>query len=463
MALASQNSRPERTASPKARGKPMLLMVTIAAAGACVGAYWLISKSAGSDFAMQRAANAAEFVLEPAPVITRSTAPITTAITTAITTPITTPISRPSTEPTPSPTALDQAIAMTGTIQSEPTATPATQEQAKPDLVKPEVAKPEVAKPDAAKPDVAKPDVAKPDAAKPDAAKPDAAKDETAKEPRSPAKFDNGFKANGPAQTPPASAPAGSPAAQLQEGLSLGATDPIKARLLLSQALLSDALSEGDARQASNALSRFSAQLFLTPVYNANDSSCFQYTILPNDSLEKIVRKNKLGCDWRLVARMNNIKKPDSIQVGKRIKLPKGPFSAVISKRDYRLDICMGIGSDRIVVASLPVGLGEAGGTPLGRFRVRAGSKLLNPEWTHPVNGQRFEADDPANPIGEHWLGLEGIEESNSKFAGYGIHGTIDNDSIGHDRSLGCVRLLAADVALVWESLADGAEIEIRK
>ena len=417
MALASQNSRPERTASPKSRGKPMLLMVTIAAAGACVGAYWLISKSAGSDFAMQRAANAAEFVLEPAPVINR----------------ITTPITRPSTEPTPSPTALDQAIAMTGTIQSEPTATPATQEQAKPEVAKPEVTKPEVAK------------------------------DETAKEPRPPAKFDNGFKANGPAQTPPASAPAGSPAAQLQEGLSLGATDPIKARRLLSQALLSDALSEGDARQASNALSRFSAQLFLTPVYNANDSSCFQYTILPNDSLEKIVRKNKLGCDWRLVARMNNIKKPDSIQVGKRIKLPKGPFSAVISKRDYRLDICMGIGSDRIVVASLPVGLGEAGGTPLGRFRVRAGSKLLNPEWTHPVNGQRFEADDPANPIGEHWLGLEGIEESNSKFAGYGIHGTIDNDSIGHDRSLGCVRLLAADVALVWESLADGAEIEIRK
>ena len=441
MALASQNSRPERTASPKGRGKPMLLMVTIAAAGACVGAYWLISKSAGSDFAMQRAANAAEFVLEPAPVINR------------ITTPITTPITRPSTEPTPSPTALDQAIAMTGTIQSEPTATPATQEQAKPDLEMPEVGKPDVEKPAAGKPEGAKPEVAKPEVAK----------HETAKEPRPPAKFDNGFKANGPAQTPPASAPAGSPAAQLQEGLSLGATDPIKARRLLSQALLSDALSEGDARQASNALSRFSAQLFLTPVYNANDSSCFQYTILPNDSLEKIVRKNKLGCDWRLVARMNNIKKPDSIQVGKRIKLPKGPFSAVISKRDYRLDICMGIGSDRIVVASLPVGLGEAGGTPLGRFRVRAGSKLLNPEWTHPVNGQRFEADDPANPIGEHWLGLEGIEESNSKFAGYGIHGTIDNDSIGHDRSLGCVRLLAADVALVWESLADGAEIEIRK
>ena len=115
-----------------------------------------------------------------------------------------------------------------------------------------------------------------------------------------------------------------------------------------------------------------------------------------------------------------------------------------------------------IDVASLPVGLGAANGTPEGRFRVKPGSKLLNPEWIHPVTGQRYEADDPANPIGEHWLGLEGIEAGNASLLGYGIHGTIENDSIGQNMSLGCVRLLKDDVALVWESLADGSEVEIR-
>jgi lipoprotein-anchoring transpeptidase ErfK/SrfK len=77
------------------------------------------------------------------------------------------------------------------------------------------------------------------------------------------------------------------------------------------------------------------------------------------------------------------------------------------------------------------------------------------------VTGQRYEADDPANPIGEHWLGIEGVEDANSALLGYGIHGTVDNDSIGHDRSLGCVRLLADDVALVWETLAEGSSVEI--
>jgi LysM repeat protein len=272
--------------------------------------------------------------------------------------------------------------------------------------------------------------------------------------------FGNGLNGAAP-QTAPTQAAASPAEAKLREGLSLAATEPVKARLLLSQAVLSNTLAEPEARQAADALSRLSAQLFLTPVYNANDPICTQYTIQPNDSLEKIVRKQKLGCDWRLVARLNKIKNPAAIQVGKRLKLPVGPFSAVVSKRDYRLYLCTGTGEDRVIVAALPVGLGEANGTPTGRFKVRASSKLINPEWTHPVTGQRYEADDPANPIGEHWLGIEGVEDANSALLGYGIHGTVDNDSIGHDRSLGCVRLLADDVALVWETLAEGSSVEI--
>lgn len=272
--------------------------------------------------------------------------------------------------------------------------------------------------------------------------------------------FGNGLNNSAP-QAPAAQPPASPAEAKLRDGLALAATEPVKARLLLSQAVLSNTLPEPEARQAADALSRLSAQLFLTPVFNANDPICTQYTIQPNDSLEKIVRKQKLGCDWRLVARINRIKNPAAIQVGKRLKLPVGPFSAVVSKRDYRIYLCTGTGDDRVVVAALAVGLGEANGTPTGRFKVRASSKLINPEWTHPVTGQRYEADDPANPIGEYWLGIEGVEDSNSALLGYGIHGTIDNDSIGHDRSLGCVRLLADDVALVWETLAEGSAVEI--
>lgn len=259
--------------------------------------------------------------------------------------------------------------------------------------------------------------------------------------------------------TRPGAAPA---AGDLALGLSLAATDPVRARTILSQALLSGALPPAEAKQASDALARIAAELVFTPNFNAGDPHFFQYQVQSGDSLERIVRKHKLGCDWRLVARINNIKKPEAIRVGQRLKLPKGPFSAVVSKRDYRIDLCMGAGSDRVVMTSLPVGLGKSNGTPTGRFKVRVGSKLLNPEWRNPITGEFFDANDPLNPIGEHWLGLEGVEASNAQLLGYGIHGTIEPGSIGQDQSLGCVRLIAEDVAIVWETLGDGSEVEIR-
>ena len=306
-----------------------------------------------------------------------------------------------------------------------------------------------------------------PPASTPPAANPSATPEAPANDAQQAPKKSDGIKQNGitqgerPAATPAANA--GSPAGNLAQGLPLAASEPVKARAMLSSALLSGELSPLDAKRCSDALIEIGRVLAFTPVYNANDPMFFQYTVQSGDSLEKIVRRHKIGCDWRLVQRINNIKKPEAIRVGQRLKLPKGPFSAVVSKRDYRVDICVGAGNERVVLTSLPCGLGSANGTPTGNFKVRVGSKLLNPEWTHPVTGEHFAGDDPKNPIGEHWLGLEGTDATNAQLAGYGIHGTIDIDSIGQDRSLGCVRLLAEDVALVWECLGDGAMVEIRQ
>lgn len=305
-----------------------------------------------------------------------------------------------------------------------------------------------------------------PPASTPPATNPSATPEAPANDAQQAPKKSDGIKQNGitqgerPAATPAANA--GSPAGNLAQGLPLAASEPVKARAMLSSALLSGELSPLDAKRCSDALVEIGRVLAFTPVYNANDPMFFQYTVQSGDSLEKIVRRHKIGCDWRLVQRINNIKKPEAIRVGQRLKLPKGPFSAVVSKRDYRVDICVGAGNERVVLTSLPCGLGSANGTPTGNFKVRVGSKLLNPEWTHPVTGEHFAGDDPKNPIGEHWLGLEGTDTTNAQLAGYGIHGTIDIDSIGQDRSLGCVRLLAEDVAIVWECLGDGAMVEIR-
>ncbi|MHC4589868.1 MAG: L,D-transpeptidase [Planctomycetota bacterium] len=146
-----------------------------------------------------------------------------------------------------------------------------------------------------------------------------------------------------------------------------------------------------------------------------------------------------------------------SLRAGQRLKLVTGPFHAVVDKSDYRLDLYLGSGSGRVYVASFPVGLGEFDQTPVGRFRVRPHSKLINPQWTHPHTGQRYGSDDPANPIGERWIGLVGADEATRDMVGYGIHGTIEPESIGRSESMGCIRLLPDDVALLYEVLTEQA------
>ncbi|MCA9291303.1 MAG: L,D-transpeptidase, partial [Phycisphaerales bacterium] len=119
------------------------------------------------------------------------------------------------------------------------------------------------------------------------------------------------------------------------------------------------------------------------------------------------------------------------------------------------LDVYLGEGRDRVFVRSFSVGLGSDNSTPVGRFRLMKNSKTINPNWRNPRTGEYFSKDDPKNPIGEQWMGLEGTEERTKGLLGYGIHGTIDPGSIGRDASLGCVRMLPADVALLYEMLVE--------
>ena len=147
-----------------------------------------------------------------------------------------------------------------------------------------------------------------------------------------------------------------------------------------------------------------------------------------------------------------------------------GPFHAVVSKSAYRMDIYAGdppspssIGTSLLAcgaepgwvyIRSFPVGLGADDGTPVANFVVRPNSKLVNPEWRNPRTGERFAANDPKNPIGERWIGLDGLDEASRGHTGFGVHGTIEPDSIGRSMSMGCIRLGDRDVEIVYELLA---------
>jgi hypothetical protein len=267
-----------------------------------------------------------------------------------------------------------------------------------------------------------------------------------------------------PEPAPPAQAPLGSlPSAsrqraldQLRVGMELAETNrPVDARRALTSALDSGALEPSDAEFARDALSSLNQRLIFSPEVVDGDPYSQPYVVAPGDRLGGIVRKQGLAVDWRFILRVNRMLSERSLRAGQRLKLVTGPFHAEVIKSAFRLDLYQGTGASRVFVASFPVGLGEFDQTPVGRFRVRPSSKLIDPQWTNPRTGQRYAHDDPENPIGERWIGLMGDDDATRAMAGYGIHGTIEPESIGRSKSMGCIRMLPDDVALLYEVLTE--------
>ncbi len=213
-------------------------------------------------------------------------------------------------------------------------------------------------------------------------------------------------------------------------------------------------LSASDEQQVRDVLTSINEDLVFSPKIAAADPLVERYVVQSGDRLARIAPRYKTT--YQFLEQINRIR-AENLQAGKAIKLIKGPFFAVVSKSQYRMDIYL-TGADGlpIFVRSYPVGLGEDNSTPIGKWIVKKGSKTENPDWRNPRTGEYFKADDPKNPIGEYWLALEGLDDNTRDKTGYGIHGTIDPASIGRMLSLGCVRMNANDIEQVFRLLVDG-------
>jgi len=227
----------------------------------------------------------------------------------------------------------------------------------------------------------------------------------------------------------------------------------VDARSLLNTRLIDPkpSLSRAEARSIREKLAQVNATLVFSSRVVPNDPLTELYTIASGDFLAKVAPRYSIT--YQLIEHINGIS-ARRIRVGQRIKLIHGPFHAVVTKSDFRMDLFLtDPDGKKVYIRSLPVGLGEDDSTPLGSWIVRPGGKVANPGWTNPRTGKVYAPDNPLNPIGEYWIGLEGNDDRTRGLAGYGIHGTIDSDSIGKQVSMGCVRLLPDDIALVYKLL----------
>jgi lipoprotein-anchoring transpeptidase ErfK/SrfK len=227
--------------------------------------------------------------------------------------------------------------------------------------------------------------------------------------------------------------------------------------LVQARKVMSDALRQArgsDAAALRSELAAVNDKLVFSGQVYEGDPFAETYVVQAGDALAKI--GPRFNVPWEFVSRINGNLDPRRLRVGARLKVIKGPFHARVFKDSYRLDVYLGDpATTGVFVRSLRVGLGKDDATPVGSFTVKKHSKLKNPEWVNPRTGERFLADDPKNPLGERWIGLRGTQPETEVLLGYGIHGTIEPQTIGTQASMGCVRLGDADIELLYDMLAE--------
>jgi LysM repeat protein len=246
-------------------------------------------------------------------------------------------------------------------------------------------------------------------------------------------------------------------ASAIAQGRALvGSGKLLEARDTVNGALASSRLGPTDAAAARALLSEINQTVVFSTRKFADDKFGGTYKVAPGDRLDRI--GFKYGVTPDLLLRLNGLSDARRLRADSWIKVVKGPFHAVVSKRDFRLDLHLNSpgGPDSVYVTSFPVGLGADDSTPTGKWLVERDRKVKNPVYYSPRGEGVIEAGDPKNPLGEFWIGLTGLEGNAVGQESYGIHGTIEPDSIGKQASMGCVRLRNEDVAVVFQCLVEG-------
>jgi LysM repeat protein len=196
--------------------------------------------------------------------------------------------------------------------------------------------------------------------------------------------------------------------------------------------------------------------LFSRTVF-AKDRFCSNYPVTSGEKLMAIGKQHNVP--WEILQEVNKISRPELVKAGTMIKVINGPFHARIYRSTFTMDLYL----QHVFVRSFRVGLGQEGReTPTGLWRVKEGGKLIKPPWSHPDTGKLLNYGDPGYALGSRWIALEGITGNAKNRSGFGIHGTVEPETIGTKSSRGCIRLHNGDVIKVYNLLVPGySQVEI--
>jgi len=189
--------------------------------------------------------------------------------------------------------------------------------------------------------------------------------------------------------------------------------------------------------------------LFSRTVY-PQDRLCSNYQVKQGDLLRSISNQHKVP--WEIIQEVNKISRPELLKAGQMIKIIQGPFHAKVYRSTFTIDVYL----QNTFVRSFRVGLGQEGKeTPTGLWSVRQGGKMIKPPWSDPETGKLLHYGDPDYALGSRWIALDGLRGEAKDRTGFGIHGTIEPETIGTKSSKGCIRLHNGDVKKLYNLLTE--------
>ena len=182
------------------------------------------------------------------------------------------------------------------------------------------------------------------------------------------------------------------------------------------------------------------------------DPGCLEgakvHVVKRGEVLATIAKKYRVN--WRMIARLNGIERPELIRENQELKIITGKPQILIDKSDFRLALFI----DGHFIKEYRIGHGKNGKTPAGTFVID--QMDIRPPW-NPPGGGVIRYGEEGYLIGERWMGFKNRPGAN----GLGIHGTDDPQSIGTLYSNGCIRMLNKDVIELFDFTVLAAKVEI--
>ncbi len=193
-------------------------------------------------------------------------------------------------------------------------------------------------------------------------------------------------------------------------------------------------------KEIEERLNKLNRYIFFSKSYVNNME---YYTVASGDNLERIAKEYNINKES--IQLSNEMKGLDVIRAGQQLKIIKGVATIKAKKDAYEMVLYL----NGRYLKRYKIGLGKQNKTPLGLFKIGGNSKQTRPGWYDRTTGANYEYVDGGtngNPLGTHWIPF-------ADGSGYGIHGTWDRESIGFDRSNGCIRMLNEEVEEVYAFL----------